>query len=416
MKPIGAVLVLGMVVLACLVPGCLSPATSSVGESEEVSEDLVLVTEDYPPYNYVENGTAQGIAVDLLLEAFRETGGTISAEDIRVLPWSDAYRAALSQNNTVLFATVRLPERENLFKWAGPLGSERQVIFADPGSSIEIAEPGDLTKYRIGVVQDDAAASELLALGVNPSNLVSAKDVPALIALMQEGAIDLWCYGDLAGRHFTREVTGDAGYFEVVSTLDTRDLYYAFNKDTPDSVVETFQAALDTLRHEPDATGVTAYQRIVYRYIGVSCLSDPPVAADQVTGLVNLTAEALEADTPGTLARINAGEHPYWDENNRALYVFVYDTNTTIVAEADNPRLIGVNMKGKTDIAGTPFRDQITERALAERTGWVDYIWMIPEKNGIYCKSAYFRLVEGSDDNRYIVISGMYTPSAPQQA
>lgn len=86
MKPVNAVLVLGMVVLACLAAGCLSPAASSTGESEDVSEDLVFVTEDYPPYNYVENGTAQGIAVDLLLEAFQKTGSTISAYDIRVLP------------------------------------------------------------------------------------------------------------------------------------------------------------------------------------------------------------------------------------------------------------------------------------------------------------------------------------------
>jgi len=36
-------------------------------------------------------------------------------------------------------------------------------------------------------------------------------------------------------------------------------------------------------------------------------------------------------------------------------------------------------------------------------------IWMIPEKNGIYHKSAYFKLIEGSDTNQYIVISGLYT-------
>ncbi len=419
MKPTGAVLILSMMVFAVLVPGCLSPAASNVGESEIVPEDsgeLIFVTENYPPFNYVENGTVRGIAVDLLLEASRQTGSTVSAEDIRMLSWSDAYGTALSQNNTVLFATVRLPERENLFKWAGPLGSERMVIFANKDDAPTISGPEDLNDYRIGVVKDDAASSELLALGVNGSHLVATEDVPGLIALMQEGEIDLWCYGDLAGRYFTEKVTGDAGYFEIVHTLDMRDLYYAFNNETPDSIVEAFQAALDTLRYEPDPAGVTEYQRIVYRYTGVSCLSNPPVTADQVKGLVNFTAAAMENDTPGTLARINAGEHPFWDAENRALYVFVYDTNTTIVAEADNPRLVGVNMKGKTDIAGTPFRDLITQKALTEGTGWVDYIWMIPEKNGIYYKSAYFQPVEGSDGNRYIVISGMYTPSTPEQA
>ncbi|HIH26510.1 MAG TPA: hypothetical protein HA256_00640, partial [Methanoregulaceae archaeon] len=53
---------------------------------------------------------------------------------------------------------------------------------------------------------------------------------------------------------------------------------------------------------------------------------------------------------------------------------------------------------------------QIVGEALDAGTGWVDYIWMIPEENGIYHKSAYFRLTEGSDGNQYIVASGMYLP------
>lgn len=67
-------------------------------------------------------------------------------------------------------------------------------------------------------------------------------------------------------------------------------------------------------------------------------------------------------------------------------------------------------MKGKTDVASTPFRDQLVEKALAGGSGWVDYIWIIPGENGVYYKSAYCRLVKGSDGEAYIVSSGMYTP------
>jgi hypothetical protein len=87
--------------------------------------------------------------------------------------------------------------------------------------------------------------------------------------------------------------------------------------------------------------------------------------------------------------------------------VSVYDTGVTIVAEADNPRLIGVTMWGKTDITGVPFRDRILHQALEERrSGWVDYVWMTPEYNGICHKSAYFRLAEGTDGGRQIVVGG----------
>ncbi len=81
----------------------------------------------------------------------------------------------------------------------------------------------------------------------------------------------------------------------------------------------------------------------------------------------------------------------------------------TIVAEADNPHLIGVNMKGKTDIAGTPFRDQIVQRALKrEAAGWI-YL-ADPGGERDLLQVSLFRLVEGSDNQEYIVVSGIYRP------
>jgi len=419
MRPTLLLLLLGLIAGAvflagCTTPGVTEPHATPIATAPPVTapEDLVFLTEDYPPLNYVENGTIKGISVDLLRGVIMRMGKTVSSDRITVLSWSQAYETALSRNNTVVFATVRLPEREHLFKWAGPLGSDRKVLFSMKDKSPVIASPADLDRYRIGVVKDDSAHLQLLGLGVNASRITAYPTVRSLISAMQDGTLDLWCYGETVGRYHAGKVTGDPNAFAVVYALEYQDHYYAFNKNTPDEFVAAFQAALDSLRYEPDEAGITEYQRIMYRYLGVSCMQDPPVTREQVTELVNLTAGAMEKDAPGTIARINAGEHPFWDRENRALYVFVYDTNVTIVAEADNPRLIGVNMKGKTDVAGTPFREQIVEKALAGGTGWVDYIWMIPDRNGVYSKSAYFRRVEGSDSATYIVASGMYTPCA----
>lgn len=417
MKSLTLILILGLIAGSALLAGCTSqPAPESpVGGTTATpagTSGMVFLTEEYPPFNYAESGTAKGISVDLLLGTFREMGSPVSADRIKVLPWSEAYGKALSEPGTILFATVRLPERENLFKWAGPLGSERKVIFSRQGDSPLIRSPADLNNYRIGVVTEDAANLQLRSLGVDASQIVPSENVPALISAMNERSIDLWCYGETAGRYFTGKVTGDPGYFRVVYELETRDLWYAFHKDTPDETVNAFQSALDTLRLRPDSVGVTEYQRIFYRYSGVSCMDQPPVTRDQAMELVAYTAAEMEKDTPGTIARINAGEHPFWDRENRALYVFIYDTNVTLVAEADNPRLVGVNMRGRTDVAGTPFRDRIVKGAIADGTGWSGYVWMVPEETGIYHKIAYFQRVVGSDSQSYIVASGVYTPCA----
>jgi polar amino acid transport system substrate-binding protein len=415
MKLIPSILILGLVVCAALLSGCTnqpaqkdaSGATTGIPTG---TDELILLSEDYPPFNYVENKTPTGISVDLLLGAFRQMGAPISSDRIKILPWSEAYETALSSNHTVVFGTIRLPEREDLFKWAGPLGSVRKVIFSRRDNPPEIHSPADLNKYRIGVVKEDSAYTQLQEIGVNRSQIVEIDSVPGIISAMQEGTIDLWCYGEAAGRYFTGKVTGDSGLFKVVYTLDSRDIYYAFHKDIPDELVQSFQSALDTLRNQPDSTGVTEYQRIVYRYSGVSCKEQPTVTRDLAMGLVNLTAEAIERDASGTIARINAGEHPYWDRENRDLYTFVYDPNMTVVADGANPRMVGTNMRGKTDVAGTPFRDQIAEASQTKGTGWVDYIWMAPEESGVYRKSTYFQRVDGSDSRSYIVCSGMYIP------
>jgi len=184
---------------------------------------------------------------------------------------------------------------------------------------------------------------------------------------------------------------------------ESRDLYYAFKRDTPSSTVDAFQASPDILRDEPDQTGVTAHQAIGYRYLGVSHL--PPVTAPQVLELVDIAAHAREEDTPGTLAQINAGGHPCRDRENRALYMFVHDTDVTIVAGADNLRLIGGEHAGKDRYPGCavqgPDRGAGTGRRL-----WVA---VVPAQNGIYEKSAFFRLVEGTDGEQYAVLSGLYT-------
>jgi polar amino acid transport system substrate-binding protein len=129
---------------------------------------------------------------------------------------------------------------------------------------------------------------------------------------------------------------------------------------------------------------------------------------DAVVALVNTTAAAIETNATDTFMRINAKQAPYRDPENSGLYVFVYDTNETMVAHADNILLVGVNFKGKTDVTGKPFRDYIVTGALANGTGWVEYVYVNPAQTNLYYKTTYYQLVVGSDGNSYVVCSGNF--------
>lgn len=130
--------------------------------------------------------------------------------------------------------------------------------------------------------------------------------------------------------------------------------------------------------------------------------------ADEVTALVKQTRAAIENNALQTLARINRAEHPYKNENNPSLYIFVFDTDLTVVAHAIKTAVIGKNVKGKPDSKGKMFRDEMLVKVKQDGSGWVDYYFLNPKTKTEAHKIAYVELARGSDGKEYIVGSGKY--------
>lgn len=135
------------------------------------------------------------------------------------------------------------------------------------------------------------------------------------------------------------------------------------------------------------------------------------VAAETDQAIIDLVKEtraALETNAEQTLESINFAEHPYKDENNPALYVFVLDVNLTVAAHPIMPHIVGENLKGKPDMKGKMFREEMLEKALKDGSGWVDYHYLNPKTRQEAKKNSYFELAHGSDGKKYIVGSGKY--------
>lgn len=131
------------------------------------------------------------------------------------------------------------------------------------------------------------------------------------------------------------------------------------------------------------------------------------ITEGDVMDLVNQTSSGIAADAGGVLKKIVNAEHPYQNKDNKALYVFVYDTDVKIVAHPKKT-LVGKSYKGKPDVRGKKFRDEIVEGALKNKTGWVTYAYTKPGETGIHHKKTYYMRGTGSDGKTYIVCSGMY--------
>ena len=88
------------------------------------AQTLTLTTEDYPPFNIVDpkTGVVTGVATEKVQEMMRRADQRYT---ITPFPWSRAFQMGQKVPNTCVFSTTRTPERENLFKWVGPLVKSR---------------------------------------------------------------------------------------------------------------------------------------------------------------------------------------------------------------------------------------------------------------------------------------------------
>ncbi|MHC8311605.1 substrate-binding periplasmic protein [Pseudomonas sp. GT1P32] len=223
---------------------------SGVHAVENPDADLVLLTENFPPYNMAKNGknfaqdeNINGIAVDIVREMFKRADITYSLT-LR-FPWERIYKLALEKPGYGVFVMARLPDREKLFKWVGPIGPDDWIMLAKADSKISLETLEDARKYKIGAYKGDAIAETLAKQGLKPIVVLRDQDNAKKLT---SGQIDLWATGDPAGRYLARQdgVTG----LKTVLRFNSAELYLALNKDVPDETVAKLQAALDQLRKE----------------------------------------------------------------------------------------------------------------------------------------------------------------------
>ena len=224
-------------------------------------DDIVFITEQYPPYNFEQDNKLQGTAVDTLTLMLQRVGSRQTREDIQLLPWARGYKRALSEPNTCLFTTTRTEEREELFKWVGPLRAAKDVLIARKDRNIKIDSLEDIKKYKIGTIRDDIAELYLINAGISVDNMESVAETILNIKKLNRGRIDLWAYGE-DGAMWELKANGfNPVEYESVRVIGSKDIYFAFNKDTPDAVIQTLQAALDSLKNDGE------YQKILDRYL-----------------------------------------------------------------------------------------------------------------------------------------------------
>ena len=252
-----------------------SAMENSPGE-KPIDSDLRIITEEFPPFNYKgPDGRAAGWATDVVNEILAKLNQT---SEIEILPWKRGYEIAQKGPFVALYSAARTDERENLFKWAGPVAYFDYTLYASNKSGITIKSLEEAKKTgTTGVVEDDSR-NQFLKENNFEDIKVFRTDAECLKSLIS-GEISLWLGSCTNAEAIAKEEGLDLLAFTPVYPVRTVEMYIAFSPDVPDYLVDDWQSALDEIK--ADGTFDKIRQKYNITATSKESVPDSPAAVAQ---------------------------------------------------------------------------------------------------------------------------------------
>ena len=209
---------------------------------------IQMLTEDYPPYNYLENKTLVGVSTEIVVEMGRRANVPMT---FAIMPWPQAYDQTQMKVETCLFSTARLENRERIFKWVGPLATNEWGLFAKSGFKDPIKTLADARPYRIGGVTNDAKVIWLRDNAV--TNIVTVNEdklVPGMLTLDRKklDAVDLWVTGIYAEKYILAK--SKVKDVKLVLKIKEEPLWLACHPSLSEATVKALQDALAAMQKD----------------------------------------------------------------------------------------------------------------------------------------------------------------------
>lgn len=209
--------------------------------------DLVGFTEEFAPFNYTENGQNKGLANEILDRMTAKTGLTVER---KVYPWLRAVEGVQGLENSLLFTTVRTPERENKFLWVGPFDDcEIWLIKLNSRKDVSAANIEQAKSYRVGAPRGSAGHGLLLSKGFQEGQLDLSLDEARNIRKLYAGRFD-YSVGLIVPHYASaKKLSLPVEQLEPVLRLEKGlGCYFAFNPKVDPKLFQRFSDAFSAMK------------------------------------------------------------------------------------------------------------------------------------------------------------------------
>lgn len=220
-----------------------------MGVARGSDKDILIVTEEWPPYNFLKDGTLKGFSTELVQQLL----AVIDKDyEILLLPSARSVAALNKRPRTLMFSMFRTPKRESQYKWIGPLGDASIHFYKQKDNNIQVKSLSDIknTKQIICTRQTGIVHDLLIKKGFHNIDAPENKSLPIYQKLLL-GRCDLSISdSDLGVRYILKSlnVSLDDVFEKIPIPIFEAQFYIAASKDISDEEIKQWQSALDMIK------------------------------------------------------------------------------------------------------------------------------------------------------------------------
>ena len=238
-------------VCMCSLAGLLLSGCEKNGSNKEAEQNLpeiVVGSDNYPPFNYIDkDGEATGIDVELAEEAFARMGYRAVFESIN---WEEKKELLEKGEIDCIWGSFTMDGREDEYNWAGPYMMSRQVVAVLPDS--DIYSLNDQKDKRIAVQsttkpeevfrnKSDSRIPDLL-------EVISVQNRELIYTFLSKGYADAIAAHETAIQEYMKDY--DISYRILDEPLLTVGLGVAFDKKDDRGLAEQLSATFEEMKQD----------------------------------------------------------------------------------------------------------------------------------------------------------------------
>lgn len=220
--------------------------------------ELTWVTEDYPPYNYInKEGELKGIFTDILLLVYQELDIDINKQDITVIPWARLYHQLTYEQGIAAFSMTNTDERDKRFKLI-PLPYSGKISIMVKRNRKSALASKKLAEMTIAVVREDIG-HHLLNFHDIPSTQVHTTSAQSMLKMLLHDRVDAIAYAeDVVHFQFKKLELGTDEIVSFHTLADNKLNNYIFHRNTDKCITTLFASVIDDLHERGELDAVFA--------------------------------------------------------------------------------------------------------------------------------------------------------------